>query len=218
MINRIVTGLLSALLLSGCASSAISVEEAKKYAGLSVTEFLDKRFVGDQRARKFNGTYRFTAFFTYENINYLLRPATELLNYCTAQGGTASRTQVHHGNPVGRYFTSPLITGIQTDVYARSRGATESVTRQATLYAMQDQHALNTYLGERESKRAYEAAVGKGAFGTWECRDGAGGRKWAVSVLPVSYAPRTVPDGTFDFGKEGGGSARILIEITPLTN
>ena len=217
MNNRVVVGLFSTLLLSGCATSAISVDEAKKYAGLSVTEFLDHRFAKDRRVRKINGTYRYTAYFNDVNFNYLLRPTIELQNFCAAQGGSAVRTHAHQGNPVGRYFTSPLLTGMQTEAYARSRGASDPIAGRASMMAMQDQHELNTRMGEGESKRGYASAVERGVYGTWECRDASGTSKWAVSVLPVLYSPRTTPVGSFDLGQAAGGSASILIEITPVT-
>jgi len=208
---------LFAILLSGCAASAISVEEARKYAGLNVSEFLDKRFAGDGRVQRVNGTYRYKAFFAGSNIRFILRPATELRNFCTAQGGQPVLVRLHHGNPVGRFFTSPLMAGLQTHAYARSRGVDPGTAGRASLLAMQEQSRLNTYLGDAEARQAYAEAGRSGAFGTWECRDGAGSRKWAVSVLPVSFQPRTTPPGEFNLGKEGGGSAAILLEITPAT-
>ena len=216
MNNRVVVGLLSTLLLSGCATSAISVEEAKKYAGLSVTEFLDNRFVKDRRARKINGTYRYTAYFNDVNFNYLLRPTIELQNFCAAQGGSAVRTHVHQGNPVGRYFTSPLLTGMQTEAYARSRGASEPIAGRASIIAMQDQHELNTRMGEHESRRDMRRQL-KEFYGTWECRDASGTSKWAVSVLPVLYSPEQRQSDHLILARQLVVLPVSLIEITPVT-
>ena len=207
----IVIWLLSAALVSGCATKdpTISIEEAKKYTGLDVSGFLNHRYGQYKRlAQKVEFTYRYRAFFDENDISILLRPSTELQNFCVAQGGRVLRSQPYSGDPIGKYFTSSLVH----KRYAHIPGQSGSITGAAAVLDMAHnmrRPSLITYIDRQRYRNAYAAAVEKGAFGTWECWDRLGTRRWSASVLPIAYMSETVIPGSTLPGS-------ILIEITPL--
>lgn len=169
------------LALAGCATSTLSVEDAKQYAGLSINEFLGKRF-GDGKAPR--GAVQYKAYFNDVNYTQLQRPTTELVNFCKAQGGNPERVKPFTGNPFASYYKSPFVAGVQGAAYARSRGANESIANSVG----QDVEAQAKAQNEEVDRRSKGYRISKDMYGDWTCQGAA--RPWTVSVVPVQFIPQ----------------------------
>lgn len=179
-------GWLGLLLLAGCAPSAITVDDAKQYAGLGLNEFLAKRFA-DRQSKYEGDVVRYKAYFNDINYTQLERPTTELMNFCKAQGGTLERTQAYAGNPFGRYYVSPLAAGMEGAAYARAKGSTSTITGAVAQDRMEEAQRQNDEVNARA--KGYRSLL----YGEWTCQGIA--NPWRANVVPIEFVPRK-PDGS----------------------
>lgn len=191
---------LMSLFVAGCATSALTVEDAKQYAGLDIHQFLEQRF-RDNQSKRVEGGIRYKAYFNDVNYAQLKRPTTELINFCKAQGGNPERTKAYAGNPFGRYYVPPVAAGIQAGTGALARGATAGVASAV----IQDGIEAAQRQNEEVDQRSLGYRVSKELYGEWTCQGIA--RPWTTSVIPVEFIPRR-PDGSLTVDV-------MMIEIRP---
>ena len=193
-------GCIGLLFLTGCATSALTVEDAKQYASLDLNEFLAKRF-NDKQSRKVGNAIRYEAYFNDVNFVQLERPTTELVNFCKAQGGTAERTEAYSGDLFQRYRTSATHAFLEGSAYARSRGLSrEQAARVGEELADQAQQR-NKMVDARA--RGYKTDW----YGEWSCRGAA--KPWRVNIVPVALTPHVLGSAWSE------NVDMMVIEITP---
>lgn len=193
-------GCIGLLFLTGCATSALTIEDAKQYASLDLNEFLAKRF-NDKQSRKVGNTIRYQAYFNDVNFVQLERPTTEIVNFCNAQGGTAERTETYSGDLFQRYRTSATRAFLEGSAYARSRGLSRDQAA-AVGEELADQAQQHNKMVDARA-RGYKTDW----YGEWSCRGAA--RPWRVIIVPVGLTPHVL-------GNVGSGNVDMMvIEITP---
>ena len=153
-------------------------------------------------------TIRYLAYFNDVNFRQLERPTAELWNFCQAGTGKMKRIQAHGGNPVGKFYTTPVQAAWLGSLYASAAGRPDlAADTAARTVLLNDQ--VNAYYGAEDAKKAYAAVRDKGTFGTWECKYEQSERKsWRVDVLPIAYAPPSDPGNLLT-------NHRMIIEVTP---
>lgn len=193
-------GCIGLLFLTGCATSALSVEGAKQYASLDLNEFLAKRF-SDKQTERVGNSIRYDAYFNDVNYAQLERPTTELVNFCKAQGGNAERTVAYSGDLFQRYRTSATRAFLEGSTYARSRGLSRDQAAEVGQELADQAQQRNKMVNARA--RGYKTDW----YGEWSCQGVA--KPWRANIVPISLTPNVL-------GKYGSGNLDMMvIEITP---
>ncbi|MFM2449386.1 MAG: hypothetical protein RIS44_1836 [Pseudomonadota bacterium] len=188
--------LIVSTLFAGCAARALSPEEAKAFASLSLSEFLKARFAADRQSKSVQNGYVYEAFFNGVNFSQLERPFRELASFCSAQGSDFRLVKAFDGDPIGRYVANPL-------VWANSyREDAKAVAEKMRLHPMvvqltgenaaesgfKDAQLYNSKFKTVEAKMAYEKAALRGAFGLFDCiNPTTNSKRWSSVVLPVGF-------------------------------
>lgn len=194
--------------LSGCATSNITAVEAKQFASLSLVDFLKVRFQ-DRQSFAVKNTVRYLAYFNDVNFRQLERPTFELWAYCDAGNGKMDNLKPFAGDPVGRFFSTPIEAAIQGSLYAQSVGRSGLALGTAA-HAVLLNEQINAYYGAADARKAYSTMRDKGVYGIWECTyEGTDRKPWRASVLPIGYAPPSDPGNLLT-------NHRMVLEITPL--
>ena len=186
---------LTLLLVSGCATTALTVEDAKRYANLNLNQFLTKRFA-DRQSRNVGGTIRYEAYFNSASHAQLARPTTELVNFCKAQGGNPKHTVTYTGDPFAAYRVSPSRVVSQTAAYARMKGISSDVALAASADMLEQAQRNN------QAVDAHARVFQRDLYGEWNC-DGTA-QPWRAEIVPVSFTPHA-----FD------AADMMVIEIRP---
>ena len=119
-----------------------------------------------------------------------------------------TRIQAYSGNPVGKFFTTPVQAAWLGPLYATSAGRPDLAQDTAARAVLLNEQ-VNVYYGAAEAQKAYASVRDKGAFGTWECKYEQSERKpWRANVLPIAYAPPADPGNLLT-------NHRMIIEVTP---
>jgi hypothetical protein len=181
----------SASLLSACATSTLTSQEASQYAGMTLPQFLDARFT-DRQSKHDGGNIYYTAYFNDVNYRQLTRPRAEIARFCRAQGGEPVRAQAYIGNPVARFFPDPTIEAMRTFSYAARKGYSQDVSSGAAANAFAETARLNGRYEAADAMRAFSAAAEQVTYGLFECRTSAtpNSPAWRVSITPIGYLPK----------------------------
>jgi hypothetical protein len=185
-------------LLSGCATSTLSQDDANKMADLNLEGFLATRF-SDMQSSRYGNVYLYNAKFTGSNNVQLFRPTNEIVRFCLAQHGTPTRVVQFTGNPLNKIFDDKayeraMNLAIETRTYARAIGVSADVENNAAAIAFENEVQRSQGNDAMFDRDGAEKAVAetKRTYGTFECRDSANtsSYKWKVSIVPVGYKPK----------------------------
>lgn len=181
----------ASILLSACATSTLTPQDATQYAGMTLPQFLNARFM-DRQSKHDGDSIYYTAYFNDINYRQLTRPREEIARFCRAQRGEPIRTQAYVGNPVARFFPDPTIEAIRTFSYAARKGYSQDVSSGAAANAFADAANLSGRYEAADAMRAFRAAAEQVTYGLFECRTPATSNApaWRVSITPIVYLPK----------------------------
>jgi hypothetical protein len=145
----------------------------------------------------------FKAYYTDANNSLLLRPRTEIENYCKAVGGSLEVTYQDRHNFVASAFRNPQTAFVE----AMQRSYTGSVTYNVGFASITqnlndlkpviaqveaDQVAYtNSALDRQGAETGYMDAANRGAFGVFACVSQDDMPLWRATVAPFSYYRNT---------------------------
>lgn len=136
---------------------------------------------------------------THENATsvsrYAKKPKLDLEIYCKSHGGTFVEMP---NNEVLRSLPSesPLTFAFRAQAYAYSKGASESVAKDAFTYAYEQQarSSRSSSFSRLDSSRVEaNRVIREGYVGAFQCRNTSAVNSWLVSVDVIGY----VVDGSF---------------------
>lgn len=197
--------------LAGCATGTLTQAQAAQYASMGLPEFLSARF-NNSKPLGADGSVIYEAYFNHLNYRQLERPTTELQYFCQAGGGTAKRTAIYTGDPLGKPFAALRqdVLHQEMPVAVRLYGSgndSESVWARNDFMADKMMKAASA-TGLDVANKGWNAVKDKGLYGIWECRYSSNRPRWAAAVIPLRLIPS--PDA-----RDPLFSPEILIEIAP---
>ncbi len=194
--------------LAACGTSALSSQDALDFRGVSLEEFLEKRFNDGAQSKFYGNTVRYSAFFNSSNSSQLSRPTTELSRFCTAGGGEFSALIRYTGDPVGRFFLNPTSEALSGAAHAIAIGRPDLAYTVASMVYNQSVRINNVFQSEA-TKSTYGKAAASGIYGTFECLyKERRGTYWRVNVLPIGFIPRDPNNHLI--------ANELIVEISPL--
>jgi hypothetical protein len=148
-----------------------------------------------QRARRekvrADGSFVFNALYDSTHLDQLLRPANELREFCTAQGGQFQINNPYDPDEIDRVFQARKVAFVTAGAAqdANVKATLGEETRLYTLGAADHAAGLDRDEDRAGAVAGYRAASLRPAFGDATCAGPMPQSTWKVNVRPVYFEP-----------------------------